>query len=191
MQATPAAPSATTVSQAPAQAATVNPVGFLTLNSAGFVYWKGTEVEHFSHQDPDARAAALQRLAYRCQALEDKGFPVNSRSAISPLFADAPAGTPWLLAMRRYYALLEGNGRRAAVFYHPTARGTVVLERHPQTGQLAIQRHESAYAAYDALQEQGMESKGPWTCYERFAEFFAQAALTPEDVALALAEVPA
>jgi hypothetical protein len=165
----------------------VNPVGFLSMNNAGFVFWKGTEVEHFSHQDPDKRAAALQRLAYRCQALEDKGFPVNSRSAISPLFADAPAGTPWLLAMRRYYALFEGQGRRVAVFYHPTARGTVVLERHPETKQLTATPYDSAYAAYEALQDQGLESKGPWDRYERFADFFAQAALTPADVEQALA----
>jgi len=159
-----------------------NPIGYISLKDTGHVFWKGVEVEHYSHDDRDAKQEALQRLAYRCQALEDNGFPVNSRTAISPLFFNAPAGTPWVFAMNHYYSLVEGTGRKAAIFYLADGNGAIVLERHPETQRLQTQWFYSGHQALHAMQAQGLKSNTPVSNYGYFADFLTAAGLLPADI---------
>lgn len=54
----------------------------LTKDHEGFVYWKGIQVEHYSHMDYHKEKAAAEELARRCTILESKGIPVNGTNAI-------------------------------------------------------------------------------------------------------------
>src|SRR5579872_743555 len=42
-------------------------VEHLTQDHQGYVYWKGINVEHYSHRDPHAKRCAAEGLAERCQ----------------------------------------------------------------------------------------------------------------------------
>ncbi len=70
----------------------------MTIDHEGYVYWKGTQVEHYTPGwafSPEARDEAL-RLAERCRHLEALGVPVNSRNAVWDweLYASASAEEP-------------------------------------------------------------------------------------------------
>lgn len=56
----------------------------LTINSSGYVFWKGKEVEHYSPNfaySERGKEAAIE-LAERCRKLESNGVEVNIDSAI-------------------------------------------------------------------------------------------------------------
>lgn len=56
----------------------------LTIDTQGFVYWKNTEVEHYSLSwaFSDEAQKAAQTLGNRCKSLETSGTPVNTSTAI-------------------------------------------------------------------------------------------------------------
>ena len=54
----------------------------LEKDSQGFIYWKGVEVEHYSHDDEIAQRIETYELASRCLRLERKGIPVKSSTVI-------------------------------------------------------------------------------------------------------------
>jgi hypothetical protein len=54
----------------------------LTVDHVGYVYWKGIEVEHYTHPYRPANKSCAEELGVRCRYLESKSIPVNTRSAI-------------------------------------------------------------------------------------------------------------
>jgi hypothetical protein len=70
----------------------------LTRDGEGYVYWKGTHVEHFSHSDQEAMVAAAIALGERCQHLESLGVAPSSRTAAWTFewFADLTPGHEWI-----------------------------------------------------------------------------------------------
>lgn len=57
-------------------------VEHLTKDHAGYIYWKGIEVEHYSFHDYESAKAAAEELARRCMSLEAQGKEVNGTTAI-------------------------------------------------------------------------------------------------------------
>ena len=54
----------------------------LTVDHVGYVYWKGIEIEHYTHPyRPDNKPHA-EELGVRCRYLESKSIPINTRSVI-------------------------------------------------------------------------------------------------------------
>ena len=161
-------------------------IAHLTRDSAGYVYWRGKHVEHYSHQSQDAMHEAALRLAKACESLEQRGFDVNSRTAICQLHAQAPADTPWKEALGRFYSLFESGNRRVAILYRYAEPDVTVLERDAQSGELREMRGDSAYDAFHFVQGQGLVSNTPRNDYAAFCRFMEQAKLTPQDIHAAL-----
>lgn len=59
-------------------------VEHFTINHAGYVYWKGNQVEHFTLEYAYSSKAKtyLVELGKRCEFLEAKGLPVNTSYAV-------------------------------------------------------------------------------------------------------------
>lgn len=159
----------------------------LTRDSEGYMYWRGRHVEHYSHSDRDDMKRDAEALAARCLALEAKGFPVTARTAIEPIFEEAPGGTPWLEALTRFYTLFEGLGRHVAIFYRREHDDVALVERDKSTGDVTITPVSDAYTAFHHVQNQGLKSISPVLHYERFTRFFAEAGLSTNDVSMAVA----
>lgn len=54
----------------------------LTRDHEGYVYWRGSRVEHFSHRDYNEMRTDAQALAERCTILEGAGLPVTWSTAV-------------------------------------------------------------------------------------------------------------
>ena len=54
----------------------------LTKDGAGYIYWRGRHVEHYSHDDAAAEIASAKELTGRCEHLESLGIEVNVGSAV-------------------------------------------------------------------------------------------------------------
>ena len=56
----------------------------LTIDYKGYVYWKGSEVEHYtlSWAYSDEAKKAAQELARRCRLLEARGVDVSTRTVV-------------------------------------------------------------------------------------------------------------
>ena len=53
-----------------------------TQDHEGYVYYKGKEIEHYSHMDEEDALKELKELERRLKILESKGIEVNSTNAI-------------------------------------------------------------------------------------------------------------
>ena len=157
----------------------------LTRDPQGYVYWKGVHVEHFSHSDASALNTEAQKLAVRCLALEKKGIPVTSRTAICSILEETPADSPWLEALCRFYTFFEGQGRKVAILYCYGGTSVAVVERK-KPDLLEIARMTSAYDAFHAVQSQGLTSTAPHRSYTGLVEFLESSGITPEDIYAAL-----
>lgn len=161
-------------------------IGHLTRDSRGFVFWKGVQVEHFSHRDPHEMALAAQALADKCQKLEALGFPVNGRTVLCPAFLQAPADTPWQLAMLRYYTVMARGNVLAGVFQRTkeavTAGAAPVVALWLEDGQEQLQDFEGGYESYHGMQAKGFQSTGCdiSTPYERLAQLFQGMGVSPQ-----------
>jgi hypothetical protein len=153
----------------------------VTRDHEGYVYWRGKSVEHYSHQNRDDMKRDAQALADRCLALEAKGFPVNGRTAIEPSIQEAPADTPWLEVLLRFYTFFENATRKVAILYKHD--GNVVVMENGQ----ATQQLDSAYDAFHFVQNQGLKALCPITGYEQVRSFMEASKVTPEAVHAALA----
>jgi hypothetical protein len=156
----------------------------LTQDHEGYVYWRGIRVEHFSHATYERKQQAAQHLAAACLALEAKGFPVTGRTAISEEFAEAPADTPWLGALQRYYAFFEKAGSIKVVFYPWKRDEAVALEQ--VNGEVRAERHVGAYEAFHAICGTGYTSLDP-RGYESIAGLLGRSGLTPAAIHQAIA----
>lgn len=153
-------------------------VQHLTQDAAGYVYWRGVEVEHYSYQDNyEAKKAAAEKLGATCRALEAKGFPVTLRTVLAEEFLEAPADTPWLQAMQRFYAFFEKDGIVRGIFWrNNTADGVVLIE--VRDGRVIRQHAPEAYDAFHISQDSGWRSLGA-RGYAAIAWTLTQLGLSP------------
>jgi len=104
----------------------------LTMDHKGYVYWKGVEVEHFSHADPERRREAALCLAVKCLHLERIGVPVNVGTAVWhwSWFEDMSPGNPWLRVLSRTPGLYERGGNE--IVLSTRARVVAVVNGIPE-----------------------------------------------------------
>lgn len=160
-------------------------VPHLTRDHEGYVYWKGVHVEHYSHQNYDDMRRDALHLAQSCQTLETKGFPVNARTAIDAELLKAPADTPWLEAMCRYYSFFVKEDSVRIIFYRYAKKHEVVaLEK--RNGVVEGDLFGEAYDAYHGTVAQGYASVGGGLAYERIVELLERSGLTPAEIHAAL-----
>lgn len=157
----------------------------MTRDHQGYVYWKGKHIEHYSHSDPsESRRDALE-LADRCRALEAKGFPVSGGTLMRTCVMEAPADTPWLLALQRYYCFFEPAegvdpviSEIHGIFYRTGAdAGVVVVSRKADGVQMS--HKENAYDAFHELHGRGLESMPVDPGYAEICRRLALMAVTP------------
>ena len=160
----------------------------LTQDHEGYVYWRGKQVEHYSYSSShrDEAIAAAKKLASNCILLEEKGFPVNSRTAIDKLTLSAPAGTPWLAAMTRYYTFFEKEGEPTIGIFYPNHReeeplGAFACRR--VNGELQTTWHEGAYEAYHHFAAKGFSSADHLDDYDSFAAVIEKTGVTAPELA--------
>lgn len=98
----------------------------LTKDHAGYVFWRGIRVEHYSFNAADEEAQAARALAQRCLALEANGIAVNGRTTLYPSFALLrDEHKQWLPALQSMYALKEHrNGVAALLSASATVAGS-------------------------------------------------------------------
>jgi hypothetical protein len=140
----------------------------LTRDHEGYVYWKGRHVEHYSFREADEERVAAQELAATCRKLETLGFPVTSRN-LSESCYDAPADTPWKLALQYFYSFFERNGVVIGIFYLTDRSDTVVCLENVQ-GKFVRTSFDSAYTAFHAMQDSGATSMSCQPSYLELAE---------------------
>lgn len=157
----------------------------LTRDHEGYIYWKGTHVEHYSYQNRDDERAAAHRLAGQCRMLESKGFPVNARTAIADMFENVPADTPWLRALTRFYTFFERkDGKAVAVFYRHCAADEQypVVSAFKEDGEAKSVLHVGAYEAFHAIQNVDVQSSSPHDTYEHVLAMLQKTGLSPAEV---------
>lgn len=164
----------------------------LTRTTDGYVYWRGVSIEHYSHSNTADMERDARKLEAQCLALEAKGFPVNGRTATCQIHAQAPADTPWLEAIGRFYTFFQGDGRTVGVFYRHTTSGegfpaAVIAEKDTSTGTVQVTVKEGGYEAFHFLQNQGLSSIGPYTSYSQVVSLLEATGLTPEEIHSAVA----
>lgn len=169
----------------------------LTYGHDGYVRWKGDCVEHFSFSDPDEEAREAVALAERCQALEEKGFPISmSTSGICTPYYDAPAGTPWADLIRHVYTAFTRAGRVRWVILSVEGDAIAVSKM----GDEIVLRYGKSEAStlgclslFHTLQREGMESVGSrLQSYAGFVGAMEEAELRPGELSRVLkAEHPA
>ncbi|MBC8740455.1 hypothetical protein F6X40_27855 [Paraburkholderia sp. UCT31] len=158
----------------------------MTKDHEGYVYWKGVSIEHYSHDSVEESRRDALALADKCRALEAKGFPVTGRSVLSECMLEAPADTPWLLALQRYYAFFQNAaGEVVGIFYcltdtkneEPRAACIRKVE-----GKLDVEFFDWAYTAFHAIQNRGYESMGVHPRYIEVCRRMALVGVTPEEL---------
>ena len=157
----------------------------LSRDHEGYVYWKGKHVEHYSYQNREEECAAAHRLAARCRMLESKGFPVNSRTAISDMFEQVPADTPWLRALTRFHTFFDkGDGKAIGVFYRNCAENEQlpVVSAFKEDGEVKSVLHVGAYEAFHAIQSETIRSTSPHDTYEHVLAMLQKTGLSPAEV---------
>jgi hypothetical protein len=129
----------------------------LTRDHQGYIYWKGVSVEHYSYTDREREMLAALELSARCRKLEAIGFPVNSRTVLSPACYEAAVGTPWKLALCTYYSFFGVGNDIVGIFFYlnrkdKSAAGVFAIEH--LEGKVSIVKHEGAYEAFHFYQDQ-------------------------------------
>lgn len=169
----------------------------LTYGHDGYVRWKGRCVDHFSFSDPDEEAREAVALAERCQALEEKGFPINmATSDTCTPYYDAPAGTPWAEIIRHVYTAFARAGRVRWVILSFESDAIAVSKM----GDEIVLRYGKSeapaggcHALFHTLQREGMECVGSrLQSYAGFIGAMEEAELKPSELSrVLLAEHPA
>jgi len=156
----------------------------LTRDGQGYVYWKGKSVEHYSFRNRVDEAKAARKLAENCRRLEANGFPVNGRTAIHEECYMAPAGTPWMTALHRFYGFHEKDGQVIGLFHRMTADADperMVAAYKDSTG-IHLELHEEAYESFHYYQDRGYTSAGQARNYEDAVELLQSTGLTGEEL---------
>jgi hypothetical protein len=134
----------------------------LTRDADGYVYWKGRRAEHYSFSDNGREADAAHRLAARCTGLDAVGIPVSMRTATQADCYTAPVGTPWIVALQRYYSFFCQGDQVVGIFYrlHMKADEPQVVAAYKDAQGIHLSLYPGAYEAYHALAGQGLTSAG-------------------------------
>lgn len=139
------------------------PTGFygfsdLSKGHDGYVHWKGRHVEHYSFDDVGRERLAAQELVRRCQTLEALGFPVNGRTVLDRACYEAEPGTPWRLALTRYYGFFESSDGTVGAFYltQPADPARTVVALGQVNGEPFRQYFAGGYEAFHGLEQQGL-----------------------------------
>jgi len=153
----------------------------------GYVFWRDRSVEHFTHSDVEASERAARRLADKCLLLESKGIPVTGRTVLCQAALEAPANTPWLNALMRYYAFFENrDGTVSGVFYTHANRSEPLeaLGVHRRAdGSIFTEHFSSGYMACRLAESRGAVSLGCGFDYETFEGIMQRMGLTPQELA--------
>lgn len=159
-------------------------VEFLSQDHEGYVYWKGKQVEHYSYDDSVREAEAAVRLGERCRSLEEKGFPVNSRTTTNPDVYQAPADTPWLTALVRYYTFFKKNDQVMGIFYRMNVKPgeAQVIGAYKNQEGIQLIPYEGAYEGFHAAQADGWTSTDSARGYAETAELLKATGLTGEEL---------
>lgn len=170
---------------------------FLTKDSAGYVFWRGTRIEHFSFPDSVAEAAAARALSEHCQMLEVKGFPVNSRTVLQrDLLTQAPANTPWREIALGYYSFMsDASGIPAwCIVSLPNARAMGVPRADlglPPEYAVATEFESGSFQLFHKLQRAGYKSTAaPTNSYSALTQFMARLGVTPAAITEMAAAAP-
>jgi hypothetical protein len=155
----------------------------LTQDTRGYVYWKGTSVEHFDFREQEPEAAAAHRLVEKCRKLEANGFPVNGRTVLQKACYNAEAGTPWQLALTHYYTFARKEDQVVGIFYvrYPDSEDTVVTAQRTN-GSIQLAYYQWAHEALHALQKQGLTSTGAPDDYPEAVAMLAATGLSASEV---------
>lgn len=155
----------------------------------GYVSWKGTVIEHYTFNDKEEERNAAHQLATRCRMLEEKNFPICTRTALgSTLFQDAPAGTPWLDAMLRYYAIFTDTSgtAKSAIFYMPNGAAVAASMENDALKIRYGYEDDGAFGTYRLYHE--LQREGFTSCtdriatYDSFVSAMNEIGITPEHV---------
>lgn len=175
----------------PIEQATVNPKWFhgiehLVRHANGYVFWKDRSVEHFTHSNADASERAAHKLANKCRLLESKGLPVTGRTVFCQAALEAPADTPWLNALMRYYAFFENRDGTVTGVFYTRANEAEPLETlsicKSMDGSVHTQRLSSGAMAYRFAEKRGAVSLGCGFGYETFEGLMKRMSVTPEEL---------
>lgn len=171
--------------------ANVNPKWFhgiehLVRHANGYVFWKDRSVEHFTHSDADASERAAHKLAAKCRLLESKGLPVTGRSVLCRAALEAPADTPWLNALMRYYAFFENRGGTVTGVFYTHTNEKEPLETlsicRGADGSVHTQRLSCGAMAYRFAEKRGAVPLDCGFGYETFEGIMQRMSLTPEEL---------
>jgi hypothetical protein len=156
----------------------------LTKDGQGYVYWKGKHVEHYSYSDEEKEANAAHKLAERCRKLEAINFPVNGRTAIFENCYDAPAGTPWVTALCRYYSFFKDGEQVVGIFYRRNIKEgepEAVAAYRDATG-LHLSYYPGVYEAFHALVAKNYTSAGTPETYDETVALLTGTGLSAAEV---------
>lgn len=121
----------------------------LTRDHEGYILWRGKVIEHYSFCEPnraERERAAAEALAARCRSLEARGLPINGRTAISSVFAEMPANSPYLPILLVLYTVFRSNGTATCLVVNlPDGRARAMRF---DDGTLTHDDFEGAYEAY-------------------------------------------
>lgn len=154
----------------------------LRVDGAGYVYWKGIEVEHFSRMEPEKAQEAREHLARKCLMLEANGMGVNARTTLLPVCYGAPLGTPWKLALLRYYCFMTDGMQTVGIFYCAKRDGRLNAFTVRVVGDnVEVRDYESGSAAFHACEAQGFASAScdANSSYEHLAGCFESLGISP------------
>jgi hypothetical protein len=103
-------------------------VAHVTRDHQGYVYWKGSRIEHFtfSVMQEEHLKRTTQRLAERCRHLEGLGLPVSGRSYLNDWLQEMPADFPPV-----YKELLHLTG---TLYEHEDGRAVFLMRGRTQDG---------------------------------------------------------
>ena len=103
-------------------------VKHVTRDHQGYVYWKGSRIEHFtfSVMEEDHLKQTTQRLAERCRHIEALGLPVCGRSYLNDWLQEMPLDFP-----QAYKELLHLTG---IPYEHEDGRAIFPLRGRSQDG---------------------------------------------------------
>jgi len=97
-------------------------VEHVTRDHQGYIYWKGSRIEHFtfSVMDADQLRQTTQRLAEKCRHIEALGLPVCGRSYFNDWLQEMPLDFP-----RVYKELLHLTG---TLYEHEDGRAIFLMQ---------------------------------------------------------------
>lgn len=157
----------------------------VTLRSNGTVMWKDTPIEHFGLNTMSAELMAAQAttLSQRCAHLEAIGMAVTSRAAISVDCYTAPAGSPWLKVLPRYYTFMRRGEHTIGLFFQDSADCPVqpIVVVSSTVGSFPKAFLEGPYSTFHHFQNEGfvaLDTHG--YSYHQVVELLASLSTSPE-----------